>query len=113
MVGVGVASGGLGPRLRGAIPARIVIAAPVLLRARELAWHVAMLTPASDYFAVMLPAMLAGGTGTGLTFRRLHHDRKCRESPRETAASPPACSPGPSSSLSALSWRFAPTMVAG
>jgi MFS family permease len=43
VAGVGVASGGL-------------------------AWYVAMLTPVSDYFAVMLPAMLAGGTGTGLTF---------------------------------------------
>ena len=43
VAGVGVASGGL-------------------------AWYVAMLTPTSDYFVVMLPAMLAGGTGTGLTF---------------------------------------------
>ena len=43
VAGVGVASGGL-------------------------AWYVARLTPASDYVAVMLPAMLAGGTGTGLTF---------------------------------------------
>ena len=66
--GVGVASGGLGPRLLGALPARIVIAAGMLLCAGGLAWYVAMLTPASDYFAVMLPAMLAGGTGTGLTF---------------------------------------------
>jgi EmrB/QacA subfamily drug resistance transporter len=68
VVGVGVASGGLGPRLIGALPARIVIAAGMLLCAGGLAWYVAMLTPASDYFAVMLPAMLAGGTGTGLTF---------------------------------------------
>jgi EmrB/QacA subfamily drug resistance transporter len=68
VVGVGVASGGLGPRLIGALPARIVIAAGMLLCAGGLAWYVARLTPASDYFAVMLPAMLAGGTGTGLTF---------------------------------------------
>jgi EmrB/QacA subfamily drug resistance transporter len=68
VAGVGVASGGLGPRLLGALPARIVIAAGMLLCAGGLAWYVAMLTPASDYFAVMLPAMLAGGTGTGLTF---------------------------------------------
>ena len=68
VAGVGVASGGLGPRLLGAIPARIVIAAGMLLCAGGLAWYVAMLTPTSDYFVVMLPAMLAGGTGTGLTF---------------------------------------------
>ena len=53
VVGVGVASGGLGPRLLGAIPARIVIAAGMLLCVGGLAWYV---------------AMLAGGTGTGLTF---------------------------------------------
>ena len=68
VAGVGVASGGLGPRLLGAVPARIVIAAGMLLCAGGLAWYVAMLTPTSDYFVVMLPAMLAGGTGTGLTF---------------------------------------------
>ena len=68
VAGVGVASGGLGPRLLGALPARIVIAAGMLLCAGGLAWYVARLTPTSDYFAVMLPAMLAGGTGTGLTF---------------------------------------------
>jgi EmrB/QacA subfamily drug resistance transporter len=68
VAGVGVASGGLGPRLIGALPARIVIATGMLLCAGGLAWYVAMLTPASDYLAVMLPAMLAGGTGTGLTF---------------------------------------------
>ena len=60
VAGVGVASGGLGPRLLGA--------AGMLLCAGGLAWYVARLTPASDYVAVMLPAMLAGGTGTGLTF---------------------------------------------
>jgi EmrB/QacA subfamily drug resistance transporter len=68
VAGVGVASGGLGPRLLAALPARIVIAAGMVLCAAGLAWYVALLTPASNYFAVMLPAMLAGGTGTGLTF---------------------------------------------
>jgi EmrB/QacA subfamily drug resistance transporter len=68
VAGVGLASGGLGPRLLGALPARVVIAAGMLLCAGGLAWYAAMLTPASDYFVVMLPAMLAGGTGTGLTF---------------------------------------------
>jgi len=68
VAGVGLASGGLGPRLLGALPARAVIAAGMILCAGALAWYVAMLTPASNYYAVMLPAMLAGGTGTGLTF---------------------------------------------
>ena len=40
----------------------------MLLCAAGLVWYVALLTPASNYFAVMFPAMLAGGTGTGLTF---------------------------------------------
>ena len=82
VAGVGVASGGLGPRLLGAIPARIVIAAGMLLCAGGLAWYV---------------AMLAGGTGTGLTFVGAPRPA-CRESPRGTAASPsasstPACRP--------------------
>jgi hypothetical protein len=68
VAGVGLASGGLGPRLLGALPARAVIAAGMILCAGGLAWYVAMLTPASNYYAVMLPAMLVGGTGTGLTF---------------------------------------------
>jgi EmrB/QacA subfamily drug resistance transporter len=68
VVGVGVAAGGLGPRLLAALPARAVIAAGMLLCAGGLAWYVALLTPTSSYWVVMLPAMLAGGIGTGLTF---------------------------------------------
>src|SRR5712691_5191987 len=68
VAGVAVASGGLGPRLLGALPARAVIAAGMALCAGGLAWYVAALTPVSNYYVVMLPAMLAGGTGTGLTF---------------------------------------------
>ena len=68
VVGVGAAAGGLGPRLLAALPARIVIAAGMLLFAGGLAWYVAELTPTSSYFAVMVPAMLAGGVGAGLTF---------------------------------------------
>jgi EmrB/QacA subfamily drug resistance transporter len=68
VVGVILASAGLGPRLLGALPARAVIAAGMTLCAGGLAWYVVALTPASNYFAVMLPAMLAGGIGTGLTF---------------------------------------------
>jgi hypothetical protein len=40
----------------------------MILCAGGLAWYVAALTPTSNYYAVMLPAMLAGGIGTGLTF---------------------------------------------
>jgi len=68
VAGVGLASGGFGPRLLGALPARAVIAAGMILCAGGLAWYVAALTPTSNYYAVMLPAMLAGGVGTGLTF---------------------------------------------
>jgi EmrB/QacA subfamily drug resistance transporter len=68
VAGVGLASGGLGPRLLGALPARAVIAAGMILCAGGLAWYVVALTPASNYYAVLLPAMLAGGIGTGLTF---------------------------------------------
>ncbi|HEV8278852.1 MAG TPA: MFS transporter [Streptosporangiaceae bacterium] len=68
VAGVILASAGLGPRLLGALPARAVIAAGMTLCSGGLAWYVVALTPASNYFAVMLPAMLAGGIGTGLTF---------------------------------------------
>ncbi len=67
VAGVGLASGGIGPRLLGALPARAVIAAGMALCASGLAWYVVALTPTSNYYAVMLPAMLAGGVGTGLT----------------------------------------------
>ncbi|HET9967809.1 MAG TPA: MFS transporter [Streptosporangiaceae bacterium] len=68
VAGVSVAAGGLGPRLLAALPARAVIAAGMTLFAGGLAWYVAALTPTSNYFAVMVPAMLAGGIGAGLTF---------------------------------------------
>jgi len=63
-----LAAGGLVPRLLGALPARAVIAAGMTLSAGGLAWYVAELTPTSNYWAVMVPAMLAFGTGAGLTF---------------------------------------------
>jgi EmrB/QacA subfamily drug resistance transporter len=68
VVGLGVAAGGLGPRLLAALPARAVVAAGMLISAGGLAWDSAMLTPTSNYFAVLLPAMLACGVGAGLTF---------------------------------------------
>ena len=38
------------------------------LCAGGLSWYVVALTPTSNYFAVLLPATLAGGAGSGLTF---------------------------------------------
>jgi EmrB/QacA subfamily drug resistance transporter len=67
VAGFGLAAG-LAPRLLGALPARAVIAAGMILGAGGLAWYAAELTPTSSYFAVMVPAMLAFGIGGGLTF---------------------------------------------
>lgn len=68
VVGLGIAAAGLGPRLLAALPARAVIAAGMLISACGLAWYAALLTPTSNYYAVLLPAMLASGIGAGLTF---------------------------------------------
>jgi hypothetical protein len=68
VAGLGVAAGGLGPRLLGALPARAVIAAGMLLCAGALAWDAALLTPESGYFSVLFPALLASGFGSGLIF---------------------------------------------
>jgi EmrB/QacA subfamily drug resistance transporter len=68
VAGVGVSTGGLGPRLLGKLPAGAVVAGGMIVCSGGLAWYVAELTPTSNYFAVMVPAMLAGGIGIGLTF---------------------------------------------
>jgi EmrB/QacA subfamily drug resistance transporter len=68
VVGLGLAAGGLGPRLLAALPPRAVIAAGMLVSAGGLAWYAVMLTPTSNYYAVFLPALLASGIGAGLTF---------------------------------------------
>jgi EmrB/QacA subfamily drug resistance transporter len=68
VLGTGVAAGGLGPRLLAALPAGAVIGAGMGLAAAGLAWVAALLGPASSYWAVLVPAMLAVGVGTGLTF---------------------------------------------
>ena len=67
VVGTGLAVG-VAPRLLAALPARAVVAAGMTISAAALAWYAALLTPTSDYWAILLPAMLAGGVGTGLTF---------------------------------------------
>jgi EmrB/QacA subfamily drug resistance transporter len=68
VVGLGLAAGGLGPRLLAALPPRAVIAAGMLVSAGGLAWYAVMLTPTSNYYVVFLPALLASGIGAGLTF---------------------------------------------
>lgn len=68
VVGIGISSGGLGPRLLAQLPARIVIGAGLILFAGALAWCASQLTPASAYPVAILPTLLAGGLGTGLVY---------------------------------------------
>jgi EmrB/QacA subfamily drug resistance transporter len=68
VAGIGISSGGLGPRLLAQLPARLVISAGLILFAAGLAWCAAQLTPASAYAVAMLPTLLAGGLGTGLVY---------------------------------------------
>jgi EmrB/QacA subfamily drug resistance transporter len=67
VVGIALAAGGVGPKLLGTLPARVVIAAGALLAAGGLLWYL-VLTPGTNYHAVLLPAMLVGGFGAGLVF---------------------------------------------
>ena len=67
VIGLGVAAGGLGPRLYAKLPARAVIAAGMFIFAGGLGWCAAMLSPTSDYFVVLLPALVVAGFGGGLT----------------------------------------------
>ena len=68
VVGIGISSGGLGPRLLATLPARIVIGAGLILFAGGLAWCASQLTPASAYAVAILPTLLAAGLGTGLVY---------------------------------------------
>jgi Major Facilitator Superfamily len=67
VAGTGVAVGAA-PRLLAKLPARAVIAAGLILYAGAMIWCASQLTPASDYFAVILPALLVAGVGSGLVF---------------------------------------------
>jgi len=67
VLGLGL-SIGIAPRLLEALPARVVVAAGMVISAASLAWYFARLTPASGYWQVLLPAMVVGGFGGGLTF---------------------------------------------
>ncbi len=68
VAGVGVASGGLAPRLLAALPVRAVSASGAILFAGALAWEVIALNPTSNYFEAMLPALFVAGLGTGCVF---------------------------------------------
>jgi EmrB/QacA subfamily drug resistance transporter len=67
IAGTGVAVG-VAPRLVLRLPARTVIATGLILYAGAMVWCAARLTPSSDYFAVILPALLVAGAGSGLVF---------------------------------------------
>jgi EmrB/QacA subfamily drug resistance transporter len=65
--GIGIAAGGLGPRLLGKLSARAVICAGLVLAAGSLGW-LSTLTPGTGYWSVLMPAQLMGGLGAGLVF---------------------------------------------
>jgi hypothetical protein len=67
IAGTGVAVG-LAPRLLMKLPARAVIAAGLILYAAAMLWGASQLTPDSGYYAVILPALLVAGAGSGLVF---------------------------------------------
>jgi hypothetical protein len=67
IAGTGVAVG-LAPRLLMRLPARAVIAPGLILYAGAMLWCASELTPTSDYFAVILPALIVAGVGSGLVF---------------------------------------------
>jgi EmrB/QacA subfamily drug resistance transporter len=68
VVGTGVAAAGLGPALLARLQAGTVIGVGMAMAAGGLAWTAALLDPASSYWTVLVPTMLAVGVGTGLTF---------------------------------------------
>jgi EmrB/QacA subfamily drug resistance transporter len=68
VVGTGVAVAGLGPRLLAALPAGVVVGAGMGLGAGGLLWVALLLDPGSSYWVTLVPAMLAVGIGTGMTF---------------------------------------------
>ncbi len=68
VAGLGIAVGGIGPKLFDKLPARAVIAAGLIIYAGALAWCVCALSPTSGYFVAILPTLVAGGFGGGLVF---------------------------------------------
>lgn len=66
-VGIGIAAGGIGPQLLARLTPRAVISIGMIVAAGALSW-LGTMSPASSYYAVLLPAMLIGGIGMGLAF---------------------------------------------
>ena len=66
-IGIGVAAATIGPKLLARTSERAVVMLGMLLAAAGMAWF-GLLTPASNPFAVLLPAQLVAGVGLGLAF---------------------------------------------
>jgi EmrB/QacA subfamily drug resistance transporter len=66
-LGIGMAAGGVGPKLLARASARTVTGAGLLVAAAAMAWFSA-LAPGSNPFAILLPAQLIAGFGLGLAF---------------------------------------------
>ncbi len=65
-LGIGLAAGGLGPRLVARFAERTVAVTGLLLAALGMAW-LSSLAPDTGYAAVLLPAQFVAGLGLGLT----------------------------------------------
>jgi hypothetical protein len=90
-LGILLTAGGIGPRLLAVAAPRVVTVAGLLLAGGATAW-LSFLTPESGYLAVLGPAMLIGGAGTGLAFVTRTIAPAYVTSRRATPASPRASS---------------------
>ncbi|MGY1683328.1 MFS transporter [Geodermatophilus sp. SYSU D01176] len=66
-IGIGLAAGGIGPRLLSRMSARTVTVAGLLVAAASMLW-LQTLSPTSNALAALLPAQFAAGFGLGLAF---------------------------------------------
>jgi EmrB/QacA subfamily drug resistance transporter len=66
-VGIGLAAGGIGPKLLDKAPARTVVGIGLLIATGGMAWFSA-LAPDSSPWTALLPAQLVTGLGLGLAF---------------------------------------------
>lgn len=67
VVGILLSAGALGPKLVSLFPMRLIMAVGMLFGAGGLVFYMA-LTTTTNYYALMLPALLVSGFGAGLTF---------------------------------------------
>jgi predicted MFS family arabinose efflux permease len=66
-IGIGMAAGGIGPKLLDKFPARAVTGLGLLIAAGGMVW-LSALAPDSSPWAALLPAQLVAGIGLGLAF---------------------------------------------